>query len=246
MGLVIPIGCVIKSIPLKMGSESWGVEVTWHGHSCFTLRDSHGRTIVIDPFDETVGFGRLKISADALFISHVHFDHNFRKGVYGRTKQMEVVETTGTYTVAAGMTVKAVPSYHDLEFGDIYGKNKIFSFSMGGLRIVHMGDLGQTALTENQIALIGRPDILFIPVGGFTTLGANQAAALGRQLKARVIIPMHYGDTRFYKLDPVTNFTQLFPDENVVFIEDSRYRFKKKEIFDGIEIFVFSKPESGD
>lgn len=155
------VGCAIKSVPTKMGDPEWGVEVISHGHSCFSLSDDTGRTIVIDPYDETVGYGRLKLYGHALFITHDHFDHDYRKAVLPLGGALDVVETSGTYSVAGGMSVTAIPSFHDDEQGEIYGPNLIFTFMMAGLRIVHLGDLGQTELDNRTLATIGEPDILF-------------------------------------------------------------------------------------
>jgi len=93
--LVFVVGCAVKPLPLEMGNPKWGLEVTWHGHSCFTLEDSVGRTLVIDPFDETVGYGRIKLLADALLITHHHFDHDNRRAVKPRLKDLDVVDSTG-------------------------------------------------------------------------------------------------------------------------------------------------------
>src|SRR5436190_14385877 len=62
-------GCLPKPIPTTPGNPEWGLQITWHGHSCFTLKDSVGRTLAIDPFDDTVGYGHLSLEADALLIT---------------------------------------------------------------------------------------------------------------------------------------------------------------------------------
>jgi L-ascorbate metabolism protein UlaG (beta-lactamase superfamily) len=36
-------------------------------------------------------------------------------------------------------------------------------------------------------------DLVFLPAGGGPTIGGEQAAALGRELGASWIVPMHYG-----------------------------------------------------
>src|SRR3954464_352908 len=84
-------GCAVKKLSPEVGNPKWGLEVTWHGQSCFTLRDSVERTVVIDPFDDTVGYGRINLFADALLITHNHFDHNFRHAVKPRLKDLDIV-----------------------------------------------------------------------------------------------------------------------------------------------------------
>ena len=56
---------------------------------------------------------------------------------------------------------------------------------------MHLGDLG-CALNGEQLKILRNPDVLMIPVGGFYTIDAEQAAATAAQLGARIILPMHY------------------------------------------------------
>jgi len=67
----------------------------------------------------------------------------------------------------------------------------VFVFEADGLRVCHCGDLGHL-LTPQQVAAIGRVDVLLVPVGGTFTLDAAGARKVAAQLEARVAIPMHY------------------------------------------------------
>ncbi len=212
-----------------MGNPKWGLEVTWHGHSCFTLKDSVGRTLVIDPFDETVGYGRLFLRADALLVTHRHFDHAFVRAVRPRLNDFQLLESTGTTSVASGLLVTGLTSFHDNESGQIHGSNLIYTFVMGGLRCLHVGDLGQKGLTPYQKKMIGVVDVLFVPVGGQTTLDGIQAKALVDELKPGMVFPMHYGDVRFYKFDPVEKFTALFPANRIIKVNETNVRVKELE-----------------
>jgi L-ascorbate metabolism protein UlaG (beta-lactamase superfamily) len=209
-----------------MGNPEWGVDVTWQGHSCFTLKDSVGRTVVMDPFDATVGYGQLRLRADALLITHNHFDHNYKRAVVSRSRNIDLMESSGTVTVA-DMPVTGIPSDHDKAHGNIHGRNRIFVFFMGGVSCATLGDLGQEKLTEEQRRALGSVDVLFIPVGGVTTIDAIHAKALVDELKPIAVFPMHYGDARFYHLDPVEKFLSLFPDDQVKRLKESTVRIKK-------------------
>jgi len=232
-------GCFLKPLPFQKGRPDYGVDITWHGHSCFTIKDSVNRTIVIDPFDETVGYGRLRLKADAVLVTHNHFDHNHVQAVKARIKNIDLVDSTGTTSVAAGLDVNGVNAPHDDEAGDLYGLTRIYSFDMGGLRLVHLGDVGTPDLSPAVMGFIGRPDILFIPVGGFTTLDAKEAKELVDKIKPGAVIPMHYGDIRFYKLAPVTDFTQLFPEKDVVDLHDSHVRIRRADLKSEPVVYTF-------
>ena len=224
-----------------MGSPDWGVDITWHGQSCFTLRDSLGRTFVTDPFDETVGYGRLDLRADALLITHDHFDHNNRRAVKPRLRALDIVESTGAAVVGGGVAVTGLGSFHDAEDGGINGPNRIFTFVLGGIKFVHLGDLGQLALTEEQKKLIGPVDVLFIPVGGVTTIDARQAKMLIDELKPAVVFPMHYGESRFYRLAPVSLFLNMFPEADVRQLSDAHVRLRRSD-FAGRPVVMTLKP----
>lgn len=231
-------GCAVKKLTPEAGNPKWGLDVTWHGHSCFTLRDSVDRTVVIDPFDETVGYGRLALFADALIITHNHFDHNEKRAVKARLRDIELVQSTGTSTVAVSLQVTGLPASHDNEGGEINGQNTIYIFVMGGLRCVHLGDLGAPQLNDFQSKMIGKVDVLFIPVGGQTTIGPAEAKALVDKLKPSVVFPMHYGNIRFYPLERVEKFTELFPKDQVKVVEESHVRVREADLTDTPVVYI--------
>jgi L-ascorbate metabolism protein UlaG (beta-lactamase superfamily) len=84
----------------------------------------------------------------------------------------------------------------------------LFAFTLGGRRVAHLGDLGQRALRDEQAQALGSVDLLFVPVGGGPTIGAEQAAEIAARLSARVVVPMHYRTERIDFLEPVDAFAQ--------------------------------------
>jgi L-ascorbate metabolism protein UlaG (beta-lactamase superfamily) len=104
--------------------------------------------------------------------------------------------------------VIAVASEHDGAAGTQRGPNTLFAFTLGGRRVVLLGDLGQPALRPEQIAALGAIDLLFVPVGGGPTMDAAQGAAAAAALGASVIVPMHYRSERIDFLEPVDEFAE--------------------------------------
>ena len=174
------------------------MKIIWNGHSCFTLQTAQG-TVVVDPFADNYvpGCGAIRPEADGVFCSHGHNDHGCA----------EVVVLSGNpHTIG----VETLPSFHDEAQGTNRGHNLIHIFTAEGMRCVHLGDLG-CELTETQAAAIGTPDVLFVPVGGFYTIDAGQAADIVTQLNPRIVVPMHYKGEGFgYDvLTPVDDFLAL-------------------------------------
>jgi L-ascorbate metabolism protein UlaG (beta-lactamase superfamily) len=199
------------------------ITVTWHGHSCFTI-DNGIWTLVLDPYNaKSIGYPALAVKAHAMLASHQHSDHNDRQAVEFLPAPADLVRTAdphGGVPPAADpdlFYVKAVETCHDESGGSKRGKNTVHVIYVRGFTIVHLGDLGH-ALTPGQVGMIGRPDLLLVPVGGFYTIDAAEARQVIRQLQPASIAPMHYqigfGNLPIAGVEP---FLKLVADEwNIV------------------------------
>lgn len=163
------------------------MKLRWYGHSSFLLTGENGLKVLTDPFDETVGYPTPTVAPDVVTVSHEHFDHNAVKMVPGNP---EVVKGPGEH-VARGITIVGVSTYHDDAHGSRRGENTVFTISMDGLRVTHLGDLGHT-LSASQILALRPVNILLIPVGGYYTIDARQAKEVVDALNPNIVIPMHY------------------------------------------------------
>ena len=155
------------------------MNITWNGHSCFTVETENG-TVVFDPYrDGSVpGYAPLKLKADLVCCSHGHADHNGK----------ETVELSG---MDCGLEPETLCSWHDDAEGAKRGPNTITILRAEGMKFAHLGDLG-CMLDEEQTAALEELDVLMIPVGGHYTIDSAQALEIVRQLKPRIVIPMHY------------------------------------------------------
>jgi L-ascorbate metabolism protein UlaG (beta-lactamase superfamily) len=206
------------------------IKVTHVGHACFVV-DLNGVKIVFDPYDESIGLSMPQITAEKLFISHEHYDHNNRGAV-----EIKFV----TRLDGPSYTNTEIKSWHDDDGGKKRGQNIIrvvrASTAPEGwpsgetCTICHLGDLGQVLTDEqvNKIQNAARPrlnkqtndnnvDVLMIPVGGNYTIDAATARNVVRQLKPRITIPMHY-KTSQVNLDiaPVDEFLKLMAEDGIL------------------------------
>jgi L-ascorbate metabolism protein UlaG (beta-lactamase superfamily) len=165
------------------------VKIKWLGHSSFLITADGGTRIVTDPYTPGQGltYGPISESAEVVTVSHEHGDHNDERAVRGSP---QVLRGEGKWKIG-GVEIRGVASFHDSEKGSQRGKNTIFCFAIDGVRVCHLGDLGQL-LTDKQIGEIGPVDVLLIPVGGYYTIDAQQAGSVVASLKPRIIIPMHF------------------------------------------------------
>jgi L-ascorbate metabolism protein UlaG (beta-lactamase superfamily) len=179
-------------------------KLTWLGQACFVLETAAGTRIVMDPIPKGIGYELpAGLRADLVTISHEHADHNNVALVAGKPRVIRglTADRKGWTRVdekVKDVAVRTVAVYHDDKRGALRGLNTVFIFEVGGLRIAHLGDLGNI-LNDEQAAAIGMVDVLLIPVGGKFTIDGRQATRVVEQLRPRLmVVPMHY------KTDAVT------------------------------------------
>jgi L-ascorbate metabolism protein UlaG (beta-lactamase superfamily) len=178
------------------------MEITWLGHSSFLIKDSKGRTLLTDPFDESVGYKVFEGHADVVTISHHHFDHDYIEKITGNPA---VLDKVGFFNLC-DIDIKGIPSYHDNVEGAKRGENIIYVFKMDDYRICHLGDLGHI-LSIHDADAIGEVDILFVPVGGNFTIDGKEAAAVCKLLNPHIVIPMHFKTSALtFPIEGVENF----------------------------------------
>jgi len=161
------------------------LKIEWLGHSSFKLNYNNYQ-IVIDPFGDNVipGLEGVHESAHVVYCSHEHKDHNARENV----ELLPIMDNPFKMSV--------VDSYHDQSMGSQRGSNKILILQNSELKCVHLGDIGCVP-TVNEMKLLMRPDVLFVPIGGHYTLNKEEIVLLIKKIFPKVIIPMHYRTDTF-------------------------------------------------
>lgn len=196
------------------------MEITWLGHSCFRVR-SKDATIVTDPYDRSLG-NLSRVTADIVTVSHEHPAHNFREAVGGAPK---VVEGPGEYEVS-GVFITGLRTYHDRVKGQERGPNAVYLMELEDVVVCHLGDLGHVPQAA-QVEEMGNVDVLLVPVGGGSTIGAAEAAETVRLLDPKIVIPMHYQSERTPDLAPLEQFlkemglTEVTPQPRVTVTKSS-------------------------
>jgi len=186
------------------------MKITWLGHSTFLLEAADGTRIITDPFeagsyDGAVGYAPITDRADIVTVSHEHADHNAVDAVAG---QPEVVRGSEPQTIK-GIPIQGVDTYHDESRGQDRGRNTVFIMEVDGVRVGHLGDLGHL-LSVDEVKTVGQVDVLLAPVGGYYTIGPEEAKEVAERLGAKVIIPMHYKtDVLGFPIQPVDDFLKL-------------------------------------
>jgi L-ascorbate metabolism protein UlaG (beta-lactamase superfamily) len=169
-----------------------------------------GRTksVIFDPF-KGVGLPEPKVKADIILCSHSHSDHN-NAGAVKHEKSIVLEGFTGVRRIH-DIPIRGIATFHDETQGSQRGRNSAYLVDFDDLVFCHLGDLGHELL-PSQATEIGPVDVLFLPVGGFYTVGPDQARSVMESLKPRITVPMHYRLPRmsaaFNVLSTVGEFTR--------------------------------------
>ena len=178
------------------------LELRWHGHACFSVRNKDF-IVVFDPYENHYipGLEPLDLEADLVLCTHGHGDHGAAHLIRARSGHENP------------FTIRTIETYHDPEQGALRGRNTIYILECGDLRIAHFGDIGCT-LTPAQMAELKGLDAAMIPVGGFYTIGPEEAKQLIDELQANVVIPMHYrmGTVGLPAIADLSDFLELCGD----------------------------------
>jgi L-ascorbate metabolism protein UlaG (beta-lactamase superfamily) len=233
--------------PFRSGSEAADVRIRWFGQSAFLLVDN-STSVLVDPFGagEQVRERGLKfeyppidgIEADLVLVTHEHFDHNAVEVVSGDPHVLR--STAGLLDSPLGEVV-AVASEHDDAAGTKRGPNTVFVFSLGAIRVCHMGDFGQAALRPEQHEAIGEVDLLMLPVGGGPTIGGALAAEIASQIGARIVVPMHFRTNAVVFHEPPDDFLDNAPGR-VERVEGAELELDDLPSDDGVVVALLEAP----
>lgn len=193
------------------------VDIWWFGQACFKVKGKSA-IVVFDPYDPAfTGLATLKIASDIVCISHQHQDHNNVSAVVPTEegKTPFVISGPGEYEIS-GVTISGIASFHDDKSGAERGGNTIYLATVDDVNIVHLGDLGQKKLTQEQAELLSVCDVLLIPVGSVYTISGLDAPEIIAQIEPKIIVPMHFKIPGLkFDLDDVSVFQKAVGRESL-------------------------------
>ena len=213
------------------------MKIEYLGHSCFKLTESTGTSVVCDPYDPSVGYDMPRLTADAVTVSHKHYDHDYINAVDGHPT---VIDKECSQDLS-GVEINAIKSFHDGQRGKARGENVIFKFRMDGIDICHLGDLGEACSSE-LIDLLLPVNVLLIPVGGTYTIDAEMAKEYVDRIMPDVVIPMHYREKGCtLDIDKVDEFINLFDKECVEETDGGELELMRSDLSGDTKVIVFRR-----
>jgi L-ascorbate metabolism protein UlaG (beta-lactamase superfamily) len=167
------------------------VQLTYVGHSTFLIESPGSVTIATDYSGNSGGS-----VPDVVTMNRAHPTH------YTDTPDPAIRH------VLRGWSPDGAPARHDLQVDDVRIRNvttdirggyvgrvpdgnSIFIFEIAGLCIGHLGHLHHE-LSPEHVGWVGRLDVVLVPVDGGYTMAQVNMLEVVKELKARLVIPMHY------------------------------------------------------
>jgi L-ascorbate metabolism protein UlaG (beta-lactamase superfamily) len=184
-------------------------KITWFGHAAFKIEFAN-KTVLVDPWLDGNPTSPVKASeitnADVVYVTHDHGDHlgdavkickktnavfvgTFELGTQAENEGVKNVVglNIGGSVEVKGVQLHVVQAFHTASKGAPTG----VVIECEGKRVYHAGDTG----IFGDMQIIGelyKPDVALIPIGGYYTMGALEAAEAVRLIKPKAVIPMHY------------------------------------------------------
>jgi L-ascorbate metabolism protein UlaG (beta-lactamase superfamily) len=200
------------------------MKIKFYAHASFRL-EGDGLAIVTDPYTpgpDVSNFDPIAEAADIVIMSSAtdRF-HSDPSHVLGTPTVVNAVEVVAASKTVDGVEIHALPTMESLtwDFGRDPDHNAMYFFTLGGLRFLHIGDIGNPIAATHLAQLAGEVDVMFALTGGNATIALDDLDAAIAAIAPRVIIPMHYFSPKGrLKILPVTEFTQRYPAEMVTFV----------------------------
>ncbi len=192
------------------------MEITFYGHATFKIVTLENKKILVDPWlsnpqaPKEIDYGPY----DYILITHAHGDHLGDVLKLARTSATEVI---AIHEIQQYLLLQGLPKVTGMNIGGTYSTNGL-SFTMvpalhssslpdgtyGGepcgfiitlenkVTLYHAGDTGLFGDME-LIGELYQPEIALLPIGDHYVMGPREAAKACQLIKAKKIIPMHYG-----------------------------------------------------
>jgi L-ascorbate metabolism protein UlaG (beta-lactamase superfamily) len=198
------------------------VKIKWYAHASFVL-EGDGLRIITDPYHPgELDFPPITETADIVIRSSADdLGHCYAEMIPGDPIVVTATDIVETGTTVKGLAITAIPVRESLIHKESPLDNGMFRFTLDGVKVAHLGDVGN-ALTEEQLTGLAGADVLFVLAGGPPTIDLDDLKLAIDILKPRLVIPMHYHlpGTRV-KMFPVTELTSRFPAEMVEWSDSS-------------------------
>lgn len=223
------------------------MKVKFYAHASFRL-EGDGLAVVTDPYTPgpgASGFDPIAEPADIVIMSSATDSfHSNPSHVTGSPVVVNALEVPPEGLTVRGLAIRSYPSMESLtwDFGRDPDPNAMYSFTLDGVRVLHIGDIGNPLAPEHLDALADQVDVMFALTGGHATIALDDLDAAIQAIRPAVVIPMHYYSPRGrLQIDPVTKFTDRYPADQVTFVGSPEMEITRATLPDSLHIYVLEQ-----
>jgi len=200
------------------------VKLTWQGHACFRI-ESGDVSVVTDPYTPEVSrLAQIGHPADIVIRSSPSDRYHSCEGmVPGSHELIEALDVARSGPITShGVRIEAFEVRERARAGKgAPANNAMYRMFIGGLRILHLGDVGHALPIDYIRRLHDEVDVMLAPTGDILTISLADLRADIDAIRPRVVVPMHYQIRGLWLppgtwLYPVEAFASGFAETDVV------------------------------
>ncbi|MGB0439056.1 MAG: MBL fold metallo-hydrolase [Paracoccaceae bacterium] len=221
------------------------MQIRWYGHAAFRVLPDDGPTVITDPYTpEGVGYAPICDPADLVLMSSDDDDAHCRGDLIAGNPTIVntlTVAQNGGQARACGLDIRAIEAAEWDHHPDhaVPGQNGMYRWDMDGIRMAHMGDVGNP-LTDAQQAFFEDVDVLFALAGGYLTIELPDLMQMIHRTRPKLVIPMHFRTLTYRPRNTmwIDSFLNHFKDEDVDFAFGSDVTLTANDIPDSTRVLV--------
>jgi len=186
---VVLVGCGGRAVQQPQQPSQQLVRIDWYGYQCFRIKSSLGLSILTNPFSpgSTSYKQPQNLQPEVLLVTAEESDLNYIDMAQNTPHIFRGSVAIGTNT-AVGIRILGVPIFANPEVQSAGDMDIIYRWSMDGLKFCFLGELDRLP-SPQELAKIGRVDVLFVPVSGCDLSSADRNTII-QTLGPQIIIPM--------------------------------------------------------
>lgn len=213
------------------------MKLKWYGHAAFRITTSDGMTIVTDPYTpELAGYQPFTEAADIAIASSDDDDYHCRTDLIPgdpiRVNALDIAKDGGEREIKGVRFSATITKEMEDHPYHAPGQNAMYRFVVDGIKVAHMGDIGNP-FTQTQIDFLKDTDVLLTLAGDVPTIQLKDLCpALINEIQPRLIVPMHFRTLTYKPRDGfwIQSFLDYFDDDDVDFAFDYEIELKANNL----------------
>lgn len=202
-------------------------EIEYKGANCVVISTKKSK-LVVDPKLSLVGLKDLSVKDSVELVT----DNRF---LIDDSDAKLIIDGPGEYGIS-DFDISGIPARRNIDKDDNPMLSTIYRVEVGSVRICIVGNINEK-LSDDQLEAIGVVDILIVPVGGNGyTLDSTGAVNVTRSIDPKIVIPVHYADSKIKYEVPQNNLNMFLTEIGAHVEVVSKYKFKQLPSSSSVEV----------